>query len=210
MVKTILFDFDGTIAETVAAGVAAFNGLAREYGFVEITDENAEILRSKGPRAARKALEVPLVRVPLVLRTLRAGVRSILPTLEPVPGIRSAISALKERGFHLGIVTSNSAENVQGFLENNAMADGFDYLEAGAGIFRKAKAIKKALSRNDVDPGETVFVGDEIRDIEAARKNNLITVAVTWGLNSREGLADAKPDFMIETPEALLELFSEE
>ncbi|HVO28814.1 MAG TPA: HAD hydrolase-like protein, partial [Candidatus Paceibacterota bacterium] len=52
---------------------------------------------------------------------------------------------------------------------------------------------------------ETAFVGDEIRDVEAAKKNKLAAVGVTWGVNSREGLAGARPDAIVDTAGELLE-----
>jgi len=205
-IKTILFDFDGTIADTIEAGVTAFNGLAARYGFLEITPENADELRAKSPRAAMKALSIPMLRVPLVLRTLRKGVREALPTLQAIEGMRAALIALRNKGYQLGIVTSNSAENVAAFLKNNQM-EIFDYIQAGTGLFNKGKKLKKMMAREGLKKDETIFVGDEIRDVEAAKKNDLAAVAVTWGLNSREGLEAARPNFIIENTRELVELF---
>lgn len=204
--KAILFDFDGTIADTVDAGIAAFNALARERGFVEITPENASELRMKSPRGAMKALAVPLLRVPLVLRTLRSGVQLALPGLQPVAGMRAAILALRDRGYQLGIVTSNSEENVRAFLANNQL-EVFDFIQAGTGLFNKARKIKRLAAREGLKKDETVFVGDEIRDITAARRNGMAAVAVTWGINSREGLVAAGADYIVDTAEELVSLF---
>jgi phosphoglycolate phosphatase len=204
--KTILFDFDGTIAATVQEGVAIFNGLAQKYGFLEITPENAEALRAKGPRAVMKELGIPMLKVPTVVRSLRNGIRNVIPGVQCVDGVRVAILALREGGYRLGIVTSNSIENVRRFLKNNDM-EFFDYLQAGAGVFSKASSIKKLMAHEGLKKDETVFVGDEIRDVEASRKNGMKVVAVTWGINSREGLAAAKPNFIVDTAEELTALF---
>jgi len=206
MAKTILFDFDGTLADTVETGVAAFNELAQKYGFSEITPENAESLRAKGPRGAMKALDVPMFRLPTVLRSLRRGVRDVLPSLDFTEGMRAALLELKAKGYQLGIVTSNSADNVRLFLENNKM-EIFDFIQAGTGIFNKASKIRKLASREGLKNEETVFVGDEIRDIEAAQKNGMSVVAVTWGLNSREGLSAAQPDLIVDTAKELVAYF---
>jgi phosphoglycolate phosphatase len=197
-ITTILFDFDGTLADTVSVGVAAFNELAERYGFLEITRENAENLRMQGPRGAMKALAVPIFRVPTVLRSLRSGVRSALPTLNFTDGMRATIAALKEKGYQLGIVTSNSEENVRAFLVNNG-AEFFDFIQAGTGLFNKGRKIKALMAREGLKKDETIFVGDEIRDIEAARKSGIAAVAVTWGLNSRDGLVAAGADYIVNT-----------
>ena len=206
-IKTILFDFDGTLADTVRAGVAAFNQLAERYGFSEITEENADVLRTNGPRAAMKALHVPMYRVPLVLRHLRSDIRASLPSFGFTDGMRAAILELKEKGYRLGIVTSNSEENVNEFLQNNK-AEFFDFIHAGAGVFNKAGKIKRLLLDEGLKNHETIFVGDEIRDMEAAHKNGMVCIAVTWGINSREGLAGAEPDFIVDTATELVDLFA--
>lgn len=204
--RAILFDFDGTIADTVEVGVAAFNELARRYSFSEITPQNANMLREKGPRAAMKELSIPLLKVPLVVRTLRKGVRSIIPTLQVTDGMKDVVANLKERGYRLGIVTSNSEDNVRAFLENNGMDQFFDFIRAGVGVFSKSLAIKRTIVREGLERTGTVFIGDEIRDIEAAKKNKLKVIGVTWGINSREGLAVAQPDYIVDTAVELVAL----
>lgn len=200
-----MFDFDGTLANTVTAGVAAFNQLAHRYGFVEITADNAEELRTKGPRAAMKALEVPMLRVPTVLRYLRSDLKTALPMLGFTEGMQAVLVALKEQGYRLGIVTSNSEENVRAFLTNND-ADFFDFIQGGSGLFNKSLKIRRLMAREGLKNDETVMVGDEIRDIKAARKSGMTSVAVTWGLNSREGLEGAHPDFIVDTAAELAAL----
>jgi phosphoglycolate phosphatase len=206
-IRTILFDFDGTLADTVHAGVATFNELAQEYGFLEITPDNADFLRAKGPRGAMKALAVPMIRVPMVVRSLRSGVRAVLPSLGFIVGMRAAVLALKAQGYQLGIVTSNSEENVRAFLANN-QAEVFDFVQASAGIFNKGRKIKRLMASEGLKKDETVFIGDEIRDIEAARKNGIAVVSVTWGVNSRDGLEAAGSDFITETAGELMALFN--
>ena len=204
--KAILFDFDGTIAETEELGASIFNSLAKQYGFGQITRANVDELRSQGPRGAMKTLSIPLLRVPTVMRTLRQGIRTALPTLAVAPGMRSTIKTLKERGYKLAIVTTQSEENVHAFLKNHHM-EYFDYFQTGIGLFGKARAIKKLVSREELGDYELAFVGDEIRDIEAAKKNGIKVIGVTWGVNSREGLEGAGPDYIVSNAGELVKLF---
>ena len=203
--KAILFDFDGTIADTVKAGVVIFNNLAHKYGFREITEENKDMLRAKGPREVMKELNISMLRVPTVLRALRSGIKDELPTLSAYDGIRSVTLTLKEKGYQLGIVTSNSDENVRSFLKHNDM-ECFDWLQTGAGIFSKATAIKKLIVRENLQNYQLAFVGDEIRDAEAAKKNGILAVSVTWGLNSHAGLLRANPGHIVDNADELLNL----
>lgn len=206
--KAILFDFDGTIADTVGSGVAAFNAIAEEHGFLPITPENQGTLRDKGPREVMKALGIPAYKVPIVVRGLRSGIREAIPTLRVLDGMAVALKELRQRGYFLGIITSNSKRNVKRFLRANQL-DFFDYIRAGSGIFRKTYAIRVALLLNGLKKDDVAFIGDEIRDIEAARKVGIAAVAVTWGINSKEGLLRANPDFIVNTADDLIRLFSQ-
>jgi len=205
--KTLLFDFDGTIAATVEAGVAIFNQLAERHGFSEITPGNTDDLRSKGPREAMKALSIPAFRAPFVLRRLRIGIRRELPSIRTVRNMRPTLLALKQKGYFLGIVTSNSRENVLEFLKNNHI-DFFDHIEGDVGLFGKARAIKRAIAQNRLPENGVVFVGDEIRDVEAAKKNGIPVIAVTWGTNSRAGFMRVRPDYIVDTTEELLKILA--
>jgi phosphoglycolate phosphatase-like HAD superfamily hydrolase len=205
--KAIFFDFDGTIADTAETGVSIFNAMAREYGFFEITEANRAVLRDKGPREVMRILEIPAYRVPTVVRGLRNGIREVIPTLRVMDGMAEALTELKRRGYFLGIVTSNLKRNVRQFLRHNHI-DFFDYIRAGSGVFRKTYAIRMALFVNNLEKSEVMFVGDEIRDVEAARKVEVTVAAVTWGINSRQGLLGANPDFVVDSAEELLKLLS--
>ncbi len=205
--KAIFFDFDGTIADTAGTGVSIFNAMAREYGFLEITSDNEATLRDKSPREVMWELKIPVYRASTVVRGLRNGIREAIPTIKVVDGMAEMLVELKRRGYFLGVVTSNSKRNVNQFFRHNRI-DFFDYIRAGSGIFRKTYAIRMALLINDLRKSEVAFVGDEIRDVEAARKVGVTVVAVTWGLNSRQGLAGANPDFLVDTAEELSNLLA--
>jgi HAD superfamily hydrolase (TIGR01549 family) len=205
--KAILFDFDGTIADTGRLGVTIFNAMAREQDFLEITPENETMLRDKGPREVMNLLEIPRYKALSVVRGLRNGIREAIPTLAVIDGMANVILELKRQDHFLGIVTSNSKRNVKKFLKRNKI-DVFDYVRAGSGIFRKTYAIRMALFVNNLQKSDVMFVSDEIRDIEAARKVGVTAVAVTWGLNSKEGLLRAKPDFIVDTGEELMKLLA--
>ena len=200
--KVALFDFDGTIAASIHVGVSVFNEIARENGFLEITPERIPALRERGVRQAARELGIPHLKVPMVVRRLRKGFKARIHEVAPVAGIKSILATLKKNGCELGIVTSNSRANVRAFLKNNKL-EIFDYIRASSGIFYKAAAIRKTVARHNLTNHEMIFVGDEIRDVIAAKKNKMAAVAVTWGTNSRKGLEKENADFIVDTAEEL-------
>jgi phosphoglycolate phosphatase-like HAD superfamily hydrolase len=62
------------------------------------------------------------------------------------------------------------------------------------------------LRKESLNPEEVVYVGDETRDIEAAKKSQIKVIAVTWGFNSKQVLAAQNPDFLIDRPEELIKV----
>ncbi len=206
--KVVLFDFDGTIAATVQAGIDVFNEMAREQGFSEVTPDNIPMLREKGVRQAAQELGIPRLKIPMVVSRLRKGVQSRIAAIAPMPGMKQILLALKKSGCELGIVTSNSKRNVLAFLKNNQL-EIFDYINAGSGVFYKARAIRHTVESNGLEDHEIIFVGDEIRDVVAARKNKITVIAVAWETNSKKGLEEAGADFVAGTPEELAALLAD-
>jgi phosphoglycolate phosphatase len=79
----------------------------------------------------------------------------------------------------------------------------FFSVDGGGTLFGKGRLIAKCLDLHQLVLDETVYVGDEVRDIQAARFAGIRPISVTWGFNSREALAAAQPDWLVDEPDAL-------
>ena len=75
-------------------------------------------------------------------------------------------------------------------------------------MFGKDKKLRSAMRKYNLNPKETFYIGDETRDIEAAKKVRIKSVAVTWGFESEKVLKKADPDFIIKSPEEFLAIFN--
>ena len=203
--KAAVFDFDGTIADTVEAGARIFNDIAEQKGFEKITWDNQMALRTMPPRKAIRKLGVKFYQIPKVALEIRKGLRGRLLNLKIYPGVSETLSELKNKGLKIFLASSNSRENVEAFIKQNDL-DFFDGLFCEKRLFGKAKALRRLLEQNNLKPEEVVLVADEIRDIKAARKENIAVAAVTWGLNSKQGLLANHPDFIVDNPEQLLQI----
>lgn len=203
MKKTIIFDFDGTIADTFNVIIDLSNKLADEYGYRKIEDTDKEAMRSKTLFQAALWLRLPFWKIPLILAQGRKRMHRLIKRLKPVVGMEHALQELKKRGYHLGILSSNSSENIEDFLKQYNL-EIFDFISAGVNIFGKSAALFICMKANGLSPQQVVYVGDEIRDVKAAHKVKIKSVAVTWGLNSKKLLLKHSPDFLIDKPEALV------
>lgn len=207
MKKAVIFDFDGTLADTMQQAINIFNRLSPEYGYSPLEDSQIETLRTKGARELLSMLQMSKLKIPGWMLRVKKEMAQEIPNVKPFNGIKDAVKAIKDKGLVLGILTSNTVENVELFLKNNDM-ELFDFVDSENNLFGKDKALLKLLNRQKFDPQDIWYVGDEIRDIEACKKVGVDIIAVTWGYNSESALQELNPEKLISSPVELPLLFS--
>ena len=199
--ETILFDFDGTLADTFSSAITIFNKLSTHYHYKKIKEIEVEQLRNLPAREVMRLLNISLFRLPFLVRRVRKELAHTSPKL--VLGWRETLLALKKKGHILGIVTSNTEEHVQKLLTQNKLHL-FDFICSSARVFGKGRVIRKLLKRKKLLSEHTVYVADETRDIDAAKKSSIKAIAVTWGFNSEQALIKLEPEAIIHAPKDLL------
>jgi phosphoglycolate phosphatase len=204
--KVIIFDFDGTIADTLDALVAIANHLAADFGYAPITTTELSYLRNLNSRQIIKYSGISWLKIPFLMKKVKSELKGKIHELKPIAGIQESLVSLKNEQCRLGIITSNSSDNVRDFLRNNELDSLFDFIYSGVTIFGKTTTINNALKQYNLSPKQVIYVGDETRDIEASQKANIKVVAVAWGFNSQEALARQNPDFLIHQPGELLQV----
>lgn len=202
--KVIIFDFDGTIADTLDAIVDISNRLALEFGYKQTSFAEITQLKNLNSREIIKQSGISIFKVPFLIRKVKAELNKEIEGLKPVIGIKEALTELKAQGNNLLIITSNSKDNVISFLEQNNLQYLFSSVYSGATLFGKSKIINKILKQEDINIEQVIYVGDETRDIESARKSKIKAIAVTWGFNSKKVLAEQNPDYLIHQPYELI------
>jgi phosphoglycolate phosphatase len=200
MYKLVIFDFDGTLADSSRWLARELQPLAARFGFRQAGESEIETLRCKDTREILKHLGVPLWKLPFIARHLRRCMGRDAETIQLFPGAKALLRRLAGQGVVLGVVSSNSAENVRRILGPEAAAL-IEHYECGAALFGKAAKFRKVVRRARVKPTETLCIGDETRDIEAAREAGLASGAVAWGYARRELLAARAPTWLFETPD---------
>lgn len=203
--KVIIFDFDGTIADSFEAVLRISNQLAAEFGYPVTRSEDVYHLKNLSSREIIRRSKLSPFKIPFLLRRLRRELKQEISQLKPIPGMKAVLRSLKQQGNQLGIVTSNSCENVRAFLDAQGLTDVFDFIGSGLMLFGKGRIIQRILKQYNLDRATVVYVGDETRDIEAAHRIGIQIISVSWGFNSSQVLAAANPDVLIHQPEELLQ-----
>lgn len=207
--NVVLFDFDGTIADSIETGIGVINQLAKEFGYQPIEVEDLQRLQNLSSREIIKQTDISIFKLPFLMHRFIGEMQREVQQIEVIPGMKEALQSLKARGDRLGIVSTNSEENIRSFLKIQQLDPLFDFLICSRYPFGKSRLIKRILRQNQLDPRSTFYVGDETRDIEAAKKSGVRAIAVTWGFNSPQVLAAYQPDFLIQTPAQLLEILAQ-
>ncbi len=200
----LVFDFDGTLANTLETGIEIFNELAESYGLKTVTVEEVRELRKLNTRALLDQLGISRLMAVKLGAHIRRVLHERMEEVELIAGIREAILELHEEGFRMGILSSNSADNVRTFLGKRGLLDCFSFIEAGVSLFGKPQRINNVVKKEKADPDKVIYIGDETRDMEAARKSKVSGLAVCWGANEREAMETEGPTYCIDEPSELI------
>lgn len=203
--KTIIFDFDGTIADTFEIATNLLVKYASKLGFKNITREDIERFKNSTYKELIDEFEVALVKIPILLKFSKKKMQERIGEVDSFEGIPEVLKDLKSDGFKLGILSSNKVATINRFLENNDL-EIFDFVHSESSLFGKHKALKRIIKKHKLDTNEVLYVGDEARDIEGAKKADINVVAVTWGYNTKESLKKHKPDYLIDSPEEIVKI----
>ena len=201
MRKTLIFDFDGTIADSIPQLIETIAeivpGTTRE--FLE-REESVYLLDSKFWYFI-KEFRLRELKLLMMAKAIKKRFAKRIPTLKPFRGISEVLAQLKSAGARLVILSSSSKPAIEEFLKNNSI-NIFDEVHGDTSIFGKSEEIKKIVRSDE----EVYYIGDEIRDIAASRNAGCRTVAVTWGFSTRKEFESAKPDLVFDNPEDLGQL----
>ncbi|MBI3485789.1 HAD-IA family hydrolase [Candidatus Daviesbacteria bacterium] len=203
--QVILFDFDGTIANTIDIVSEIYNKFAPSYGFKTIDKKEMIHIKSLSPLQILKDLRkswLSFIKLPFFIKKIEGELNRQMESVKFYPGIIELLKRLKSEGYKLGIISSDTKKNIKKFLKLNDL-DFFDFIYTGS-FWGKSNLINKFLKDLDFKPSEVIYIGDEVRDIQAANKSQIDIVSVTWGFGSKKTLFQHKPNFIVNKPMDIL------
>jgi phosphoglycolate phosphatase len=174
---------------------------AARFGFRRVTSAEAEALRGQDNQAVIRALGVPMWKLPRIGAHLKRRAAEAPPP--PLfPGIPDLLRRLHAAGHRLAIASSNTEAQIRRSL-GPELAGLIGHFAAEASLFGKAHRFRRLLRASGTEPGAAIAIGDEVRDIEAARQAGIAAGAVSWGYAWPSLLAARKPDAIFITPEEI-------
>lgn len=200
--KVVIFDFDGVIADS-------FDFMVNIIGEI-IKSDNVELSLVKEGRDSGADLKEAVKRLHIsklkLLYLFLKGRRLMAKRMSQIslqPDLANVLANLYKQKIKLIIVSSNIKSNINKFLAERGIANYFDEVISSKTLYHKSRAIKRYIVQHNLSNEDVIYVGDEVRDIEAGREANIPVIAVTWGYNSEASLLSAKPMVLVRKPAQL-------
>ena len=200
--NAIIIDFDGTIADSFDE-VLAFLLKEVKRSPADLTAIERQALKGLSMKDLALKVGVPFWRLPLVYFKGKASLTKRMHNTPVFAGMQDVLSALRSEDYKLFIMSSNSKRNINRFLVEHGLSGYFIKVYANAGWIGKGPALRKAVKQNKLNSTDTVYVGDEVRDIIGAQLAGMPSIAVNWGFSSEEQLLKYNPTVLVRTPAEL-------
>ena len=203
-ITTLLFDFDGTVFDTVEGITKSIQYALRKHG----RDAELEELRCfAGPPLVDKFMEVYEVSKEEAEQLVTDFRERYVPIgvyeSSPFPGIRELLEAVRAAGKKTAIATSKPQALAELLLQRAGLRNLFDVVVgSGGGVNNDAKwqIVNRAMELCGSKPEDCVLVGDTKYDVEGAKKCGIPCIGVRWGYAAEGELETAGAAAIVETP----------
>lgn len=193
----LIFDFDGTLINTIDESIKFLNKKSKLLGFEKIDKKKEKFFRSVSLLESIGLLGLSKWNLVKLLFQVRKNLNKKIPVIKPYDHVVRGLNTLHKSGFTILIVTLNSKKIVKRFLKFNKI-DFFDEVISCNILMGKERSLKKILKQYKITSREALYIGDEIRDVVACQKINMPIISVSYGMNNPENLATFKPDFLVD------------
>lgn len=215
-VRALIFDLDGTIADTINAIRDGLNDTMRKYNYPERTYEDVRRAIGNGARSlVRLSMPEPdssdETRVSKALSSYDlAYARTYLHTRECYHGIPEVVAELKSRGYRMAVLSNKQDPYVKGLIRQLLPEGEMEVVMGQTELPKKPDPTVPFLiaQKLGVTPFCCAMIGDSEVDIQTAKRAGMLAVGCSWGYRSREVLEEAGADVIVDTPAELLALFA--
>ena len=199
--RLAIFDFDGTLADSLPWFRASFQDMIARFDLAPIRDDEVEGLRGMSAREIMSRLNVSMWQLPAIVSDMRKRKLAAASETSLFAGIPAMLSDLQRLGTKTAVVSSDSEASVRQVLgPATSLITRFD---CGAAIFGKHWKFRRVARQLEAEPADTICIGDEIRDIEAARAAGMDSGAVAWGYALPAALQAAGPTHLFNSIEEM-------
>lgn len=210
--RTIVFDLDGTLINSLGLILASYRHTMETHLGHRLNDELWVQGMGTPLHVQMRGFAKDEAEAEAMVRTYEEhNLANHDDLVEPYPGVREAVSGLRDRGLTLAVATSKRTKaTYMGLRRCGFPEDWFASIVTANDVERPKPDPEPVLlalhQAGEADPSRAVYVGDSVHDMQSGRAAGVVTAAVLWGPNSRDTLAVTDPDRWLEDPAELLGL----
>lgn len=209
-IKALIFDFDGTIANTLPYTFSKIIELAKKLKVKDFKEkEIVEKIRFLSPKQLFSQFSVSWLSLPLIIWEIKKAQKDLYHKIDKIkifPGIKNLLKKLKAKNIKLYIYSSNLKKNIERFLKKEKIASYFEKVYVGRNLLGKDKDLLNILKKEGLKADKVYYIADEVRDVLACKKAKIKMIGVAWGLAGERGLKKANVDYFIKKPDEILKL----
>ena len=177
--KYVIFDFDGTLADSNHLFMKAWNLYADQYHYDRVTEEDTVTSKNLTIHERAKKYRFPMHKLPIILPKVYRYFKEHIDEVQLFEGILEMLNSIQQAGYTIVIISSNAKENIELLLKQQQVHVVSQVLTSSR-LFGKDTVIKKFMKQQKLTQDDVLYVGDEIRDIIACNKVGVPFVWVSW------------------------------
>ena len=205
--KYVIFDFDGTLADSNHLFMKAWNLYADQYHYDYVTEEDLVTSKNLTIHERAKKYRFPMHKLPIILPKVYRYFKEHIDEVQLFDDISEMLNSIQQTGYKIVIISSNAKENIELLLKQQQVHVVSQVLTSSR-LFGKDTVIKKFMKQQKLTQDDVLYVGDEIRDIIACNKVGVPFVWVSWGLDGYELIEKENPSYVVHSPKELSELLA--
>jgi len=199
--RLAIFDYDGTLADSLPWFRSVFQDLITRHDLAPVNSDELDGLRGLSGREIMARLQMPMWKLPAISRDMRRRKLAAAGDISSFSGVPKLLTDLQGLGIKTALVSSDSEASVRlGLGPSAALISRFD---CGASVFGKHHKFRRVARHLGTRPSDIICIGDELRDIDAARAAGMDSGAVAWGYALPATLQAAGPTHFFNSIEEM-------
>ena len=201
----VILDFDGTLVDSKGFIIEIYNSVSKGKKRPHITDEIFGKLSKMSIFKRLKHFDTSLREVTKIFREIENVYYENAGRVRLFNGIKELIEEIAKK-HTLYILSTNTIRVIRKVMQDHLLDSYFTDFYTNRNLLGKAGSLKKILRKNSISAFDTVYIGDEERDIIASKKVKVKSLAVSWGYDSKALLGSVKPDYIVDEPGEIKEI----
>lgn len=207
--KAVLFDWDGTLYDSIDASFRIYEELFKKYANLDLTCDYFRRTFIVDYHRYYAMHGIPESKWKEVDSHWLKRFHEMEGEIGLFPGMKAVLKEISEKKIKIGLVSNGTGGRIKNEMRENEIYRYFSAIITDDEIkdFKPNPiGVREALKAIGVDARHSIYIGDMLEDVQAGRNAGTSTAAVTWGAHSLERLRPAKPDYVINSPKELLKV----